>query len=348
MIGNSGRRKTLSRLANETKKIIARDMQTNLPALVRSNIEGLLRQMTHDHVVPQLDPGKLKRYKKPIGLHKLVTLTEGHPEKRARLESLIQEITGQPGWHVQGPDSVYPPASLAALSERSGIPRRRLTQVLYPESAKDTLGNQLTLGEALALSAATNIAIQQLLTPPWWAISELEFSDLAEVDYLPTFSSVPTDRWVSWLYSLEPLPQQDEGLFERNMSHPPPLGPRIDDDGRRVNKNRDADIYDVNELDEQGLFSEMSWRAQLNRLNLFEVAKPSEVSSANPDPLRYERHLSAMYWISGFLVQLRRLLRMARGRGTSKRLDVFWEVTVNNVAHLVGRVVRLRRQETSP
>jgi hypothetical protein len=347
MIGNSGRRKTLSRPANETKKKIAQETQTNLIALVRSNIEGLLRQMTHDHVVPKLDPTMLKRYKKPVSWHTLVTLTAHQPKQKARLESLVQEITGIKDWHVQGPHSGYPPASLAALSERSGIRVRRLTQVLYPEKSTESLGNQLTLGEALSLCAATNIALQQLLTPPWWAISKLEYADHGEVDYLMTFQSIPTDRWVSWLYSLEPLPYQDEHLFERNMSHPPPLGPRIDDDGRRVNRNRGVDIYDVNELDEQGLFSEKSWRPQLNTLNLFEVAKPSEVSSVNPDPVWHERHLSAMYWISGFLGQLRRLLRVARRRGTSKRLDVFWEVTMNNVAHLVGRLSRLRRQETS-
>jgi hypothetical protein len=85
----------------------------------------------------------------------------------------------------------------------------------------------------------------------------------------------------------------------------------------------------------------------LDSLNLFAVAKPSEVSSVNPDPVRHERHLSAMYWISGFLVQLRRLLRVARRRGTRKRLDIFWDVSVNNIAHLVGRLARLRKHETS-
>jgi hypothetical protein len=336
----------MSKRADEAKKRIAEQTQTNLNALVRSNVEGLLRQMTHDHVVPRLDPRKLKRYKKPVALLKLINLTESNPEKRARLESLIQEISGQPDWHVQGPDSDYPPASLAALSECSGIPRRRLTQVLYPESTKDTLGNQLTLGEALALSAATNISIQQLLTPPWWAISKLKYSDLAEVDFLPTFSSVPTDRWVSWLYSLEPLPQQDGGLFERNMSHPPPLGPRIDDEGRRVNKNRDADIYDVNELDEEGLFSEKSWRGQLSNPRLFEVAKPSATSATHPDPVRHEKHLSGMYWVSGLFVQLRMLLRAARKRGTGNHLDALWEVSASNAGHLAGRIARLRRQQS--
>ena len=337
----------MSRRANEAKRRIAEQTQTNLNALVRSNVEGLLRQMTHDHVVPKLEPSMLKRYKKPVAWHTLLTLTARQPKQRARLEALVQEITGVKGWHVQGPESGYPLASLKALSERSGIPVRRLTQVLYPETSDETLGNQLTLAEALSLCAATNTALQQLLTPPWWSISKLEYSDLAEVDYLPTFPSTPTDRWVSWLYSLEPLPQQDEHLFERNMSHPPPLGPRIDDDGRRVNGNRAVDTHDVNEFDEQGLFSEKSWRPQLNTLNLFEVVRPSEVSSVNPDPVRQERHLSAMYWISGFLVQLRRLLRFARKRGTNKRLDVFWEVTMNNAAQLVGRLSRLRRQETS-
>lgn len=156
---------------------------------------------------------------------------------------------------------------------------------------------------------------------------------------------IPTDRWVSWLHSLEPLPHQDEHLFERNMSHPPPLGPRLDEDGRRVNRNRAVDLQDVNELDDESLFSERSWRPQLNTPELFQISSPSEPSAVHPDPVAYERHLSAMYWISGFLVQLRRLLRVARRRGTSKRLDIFWEMTISNVGHLVGRLVRLRRQE---
>ena len=336
----------MSRRASNTKKQIALETQTNLNALVRSNVEAVRRQMTHDHVVPKLEPTLLKRYKKPVPLHKLVSLTANQPKQRAQLESLVEEITGIDDWHVQGHEIDYPAASLKALSERSGIPVRRLTQVLYPENSEETLGSQFTLGEALNLCAATNIAMQQLLTPPWWATAQLDFSDLGEVDYLAKFKSVPTDRWLSWLYSLEPLPQQDEHLFERNMSHPPPLGPRIDDDGSRVNRNRGVDYHDVNELDEGGLFSEKSWRDQLDKLSLFEVRKPSELSSAHPDVVRYERHLSAMYWISGVFVQLRRLLRVARRRETSKRLDVFWEVTVSNVAELVGRLVRLRRRQT--
>ena len=38
----------------ETKVSIARENQTDLSALVRANVEGLLRQMTHDHVIPRL------------------------------------------------------------------------------------------------------------------------------------------------------------------------------------------------------------------------------------------------------------------------------------------------------
>jgi hypothetical protein len=41
----------------ETKVSIARENQTDLSALVRANVEGLLRQMTHDHVIPTIDPG---------------------------------------------------------------------------------------------------------------------------------------------------------------------------------------------------------------------------------------------------------------------------------------------------
>lgn len=335
----------MAKRADESKRQIAGQAQTNLNALIRSNIEGLRRQMTHDHVVPHLDPTTLERFKKPVAWHKLITLTANQPKQRARLESLIQEITGEEGWHAQGPETGYPLASLAALSERSGIPTRRLTQVLYPESPLDTLGNQMTLGEAVSLCAATNIALQQLLTPPWWAISKVEYADLGEVEYLDMVPPIPTDRWVSWLHSLEPLPHQDEHLFERNMSHPPPLGPRLDEDGRRVNRNRAVDLQDANELDDESLFSERSWRPQLNTPELFQISSPSEPSAVHPDPVAYERHLSAMYWISGFLVQLRRLLRVARRRGTSKRLDIFWEMTINNVGHLVGRLVRLRRQE---
>jgi len=334
----------LARRADELKRQIAGQTQTNLNALIRSNVEGLRRQMTHDHVVPDLDPTTLKRFKKPVAWHKLITLTANQPKQRARLESLIREITGNSDWHVQGPETGYPPASLTWLSEKSGIPRRRLTQVIYPESKKESLGSQLTLVEALQLCAATNISLQQLLTPPWWAISKVDYADLAEVEYLDMVPAIPTDRWVSWLYSLEPLPHQDEHLFERNMSHPPPLGPRIDEDGRLVNGNRGVDSHDVNEFDDEGLFSERSWRPQLNTPELFQISSPSEPSAMHPDPVTYERHLSAMYWISGFLVQLRRLLRVARRRGTVTRLDVFWEMTINNIGHLVGRLVRLRRQ----
>lgn len=338
----------MAKRADESKRQIAGQTQTNLNALIRSNIEGLRRQMTHDHVVPHVDPTTLNRFKKPVAWHKLISITATQPKQRARIESLIQEITGEEGWHAQGPETGYPLASLDALSERSGIPLRRLTQVLYPESPSETLGNQLTLGEAVSLCAATNISLQQLLTPPWWAISKVDYADLAEVEYLDVVLPIPTDRWVSWLYSLEPLPHQDEHLFERSMSHPPPLGPRIDEDGRRVNRNRGVDSYDVNELDDEGLFSERSWRPQLNTLGLFQISPPSQPSAAHPDPVAYEHHLSAMYWIGGLFVQFRRLLRVARRKGSAKRLDVFWEATTSNIGQLLGRLARLRRHQIAP
>ena len=331
----------------ETKVSIARENQTDLSALVRANVEGLLRQMTHDHVIPTIDPKHLERSSKFVPWHKLVSITANDPNLRQKLESLIQEITEDDQWHIQGPDSGYPPASLKSLSERSGIPLRRLTEVMYPEKSTESLGNQLTLTEALYLCAATNISIQQLLTPPWWAISKLPYADLTEVEFLRTGSSIPTDRWISWLYSLEPLPEQDEFLFERNMSHPPPLGPRIDDDGRRVNKNRGIDPYDINDLDLGGLFSEKSWRGELNKLSPFEISKPSEENVTNQDPLVFDHHLNAMYWIGGLFVQFHKLLRVARRGGTAKRLDVFWQVTANNAAQLLGRLARLRRQQLS-
>ncbi len=330
----------------EQKSQLARESQTNLNVLLRSNIEGLLRQMTHDHVVPKIAPSTLHRYKKPTPWHRLLAVTASQPKQRARMESLIREITGDKDWHVQGPETGYPPASLARLAEKADIPERRLRQIMYPEGAEDSLGNQLTLAEALRLCAATNISLQQLLTPPWWAIATIEFADLSEVEYLGAGRSVPTDRWVSWLYSIEPLPFQDEFLFERNMSHPPPLGPRFDEDGRRVHKNRGVDFHDVNEMDRESLFSEKSWRAELNSLTLFEAIRPSEQSSTSPDPVRFQRHLSAAFWISGLFVQIRRLLRASRKRGTSKKLDSFWEVTSKNVAHLLGRLARLRRQQS--
>ena len=336
------------RRETDAKVSIARANQIDLNALVRANLEGLLRQMTHDHVIPSIDPKHLERSGKFVPWSKFLTFSEKNQEMRGRLEQLIREITGNEDWHIQGYDIDYPPASLQSLAERSGIPQRRLTQVMYPEKPSESLGNQLTLSEALSLCAATNISIQQLLTPPWWAISKLPHADLAEVEYLKTGSPIPTDRWVSWLYSLEPLPEQQEFLFERNMSHPPPLGPRIDEDGRRVNKNRGIDPYDINDLDMGGLFSEKSWKGELNKLSLFETSKPSETSPSQKDPHFLERHLSAMYWIGGLFVQFRRLLRVARRKGSAKRLDVFWEATTNNIGQMLGRLARLRRHQIAP
>jgi len=332
----------------DAKVKIARANQLDLNHLVRSNLEGLLRQMTHDHVIPKMDPTHLERSSKFVPWQKFFTFATSSWEKYDEFEALIREITGETDWHLQGYDLDYPPASLQSLADRSGVPLRRLTQVMYPENQTDSLGHQLTLVEALSLCAATNISIQQLITPPWWAISKLSYADLAEVEYLKTGSPIPTDRWVSWLYSLEPLPEQHEFLFERNMSHPPPLGPRIDEDGRRVNKNRGIDPFDINDLDGGGLFSEKSWKDQLNRLWVFESTAPSARSTSHKDPESFDRHLSAMYWIGGQFVQFRRLLRVARRKGLSKRLDVFWEVTTNNVGQLLGRLARLRRHQIVP
>jgi len=328
---------------NELEEISAL-LRGNLNALIASNINACRRQMTHDKVVEGLKPANVGKGRSQIGWDRLNGLMEADFELKKTVEEEIAQICDSEGWHVQGHETDFPEASLRAVAVSSQIAEARLKQVIYGDFSQTSLGSQLTLFEALALSAAFNISIQQLLTPPWWAMHEI-MAGFRQVDYLNQGQGVPTDRWISWLYGWEPLPTQEEFLFERNMSHPPPLGTRLDEAGRKIHRNRHPDFPEINKVNADGLFSRGSWFSQLNQHLRLEQDKPSSESSRYPDQVELFRHLNGAYFLLGIVVHIRKLLRVARRRGKWASTDKFWELMVANLGQLLGRLVRLRRQQ---
>ena len=324
----------------ETSSLI----QGNLNALIASNIGAFRRQMTHDRVVERLKPLHVKMGRSQIGWDRLSGLMKTGFELKKRVEDEIARICDSEGWHVQGHETDFPEASLKAVAASSGIGEARLKQVIYADYSQDSLGNQLTLAEALALSAAFNVSIQHLLTPPWWAMHEI-MAGFQEVDYLKLGQMIPTDRWISWLYGWEPLPTQEEFLFERNMSYPPPLGERLDEAGRKIHRNRNPDFPEINKFNADGLFSKGSWYRHINKHYELGRDVPSLESSTYPDQHPLFRHLSASFLTLGILVHIRKVLRVARRPGRWTSIDKFWDVMVANIAQLLGRLVRVRRQQ---
>lgn len=318
----------------------------SLNALVRSNLNAYRRQMTHDRIVASLKPAHVKDSLKQIGWDRLSFMMLNDSKLRKEVEEEIAAICGVEGWHAQGHETDFPEASLASMSKASGVPETRLKQVLYSPSKPPSLGQQLTLFEALALSASMNISLQQLLTPPWWTMHEISRVSFAEVAYLGSKEPIPTDRWLTWLYGWEPLPHQDEFLFERNMSHPPPLGLRLDEAGQRIHRNRHPDFPEINKHNSDGLFSKGSWYPRLNKHRELGYDEPSRESSGYPDQSPLFRHLNASFLSVGILVHIRKLLRVSRRSGRWPTLDTFWTLMTSNISQLLGRLSRLRRLQT--
>lgn len=259
-----------------TQEDLPLQLTTDLNAVVRSNVNALRRQMTHDHLVATKYVKKVAGGRKQLGWDGLYKFMSLDPELREEVEEELAKLVGEEGWHLQGNESDYPAISVERLAEHAGVSPRRLREALIHQPGPTPTSKELTLSEAASIAAATNVSLQQLLTPPWRAIFRLE-SDLGgTVQFLPNQGPVALDNWMLWISGLEALPKQNEYVFERNQSFPPEFGERFDGLGRRINRNSRPSPREVEEFNSSVIFSgkKMSWFSFLNQTKFLPATPP--------------------------------------------------------------------------
>lgn len=317
-------------------------LTTDMNALVRSNLNALRRQMTHDHLVAKPFLKAVLGGRKQLGWDTLFKYITVHPELRREVELELSSVLDVEGWHLQGNERDYPPISLAALAERSGVSGRRLREVMSTTASPTPIAKQLTLQEAFSIAAAANVSIQQLVTPPWGAIRDIDVFYGSEVEFLPVQGTIPLDNWMHWIFGLESLPKQNEFVYERNQSFPPELGDRFDKKGQKINMNNRPSPAEIEEFNAAFIFGgrKRSWFAFLRNSVFLPPIAPSEEDSK----FRYEnpshQPFFGAYVLNGLLTHLRRLIRTSRKPTSVKRLDQQWILVTNNVAFLTSRIAR--------
>jgi hypothetical protein len=318
-------------------------VSTDLNALVRSNVNALRRQITHDRFIATTKLAVLAPGRQQLGWDNLFKLVQLDQDLLKKVEAELSVIIGDESWHLQGTEEDYPAVSLVRLGELSGVPERRLREALLEKERPKSLGRNFTLEEVVAIAAATDTSLQQLLTPPWQQINRLTIIGGHSVQYLSGKPSVELDRWLSWLYGMEPLPFQNDFLFERNNSYSLPFGKRFDSIGRAVHKNTKSGSGDIETFNEDGMFSRASWFKMLNSNNVLGQNLPSEADGKYVASSLLGAPFKGAYIVTGLMTQIRKLLRLARKKGQSARLDSHWILTSTNSSFLMGRLARLRR-----
>lgn len=317
-------------------------LTTDLNAVVRSNVNALRRQMTHDHLVATTYLAKVTRGRKQLGWDRLHMFMTVDPQLREQVEEDLAVLVGQEGWHLQGNETDYPAISVERLAEHAGVSPRRLREALVHQPGPTPTSKELTLSEAASIAAATNVSLQQLLTPPWNALFRVDSLFGRDVEYLPNQGVVSLDNWLLWIHGLEALPRQNEYVFERNQSFPPEFGEKFDTMGRRLNRNNRPSPQEINEFNSAVIFSgkRMSWFSFLNQTKFLPSTPPSQGDTAFKDASPWFRSFQAAFILNGLLAHQRRMIRTARKSSDLKRLDKHWIYVSANLVFLLGRLVR--------
>jgi len=316
-------------------------LTTDINAVIRSNINALRRQMTHDHLAATKFVKSVSNGRKQLGWDTLFKYMSLDPQLREDVETELSVVVAEEGWHLQGNEVDYPPISVKKLAEKAGVSGRRLREFLIEQSGLTSTAKQLTLLEALAIAAATNTSIQQLLTPPWREIHKLDTLYGGRVEYLPNQNWVGLDNWLHWVFGLEALPHQNEFVFERTQSFPPQLGLLRDRGGHQMHRNSrpsPAEIIDFNQNVMLG--NKTSWFSSINQRRLFPSTPPSEEDTWITDADDWSRPFKGAFLLTGLLTHIRRLLRVSRKVAQPSRLNSHWILVTANVSFLLGRMAR--------
>jgi hypothetical protein len=334
-----GRKKT-GRSALEIDDLI--DVDRDLNAVIRENFEFLKEQMVIDACDVRFIREDGKDWVKKRTGKTIQEIAKTDESIRFRLENFIGEELNVDGWHFQSDDLDFPNPTREWISAKTGIPVKRLEnldkpQKFYPGGGR-TGGLAFTVEELVAIARATHTSIQFLLTPSASRIASGRpssyQSSLGKVLHASTAS-----KWILWLYSLRPLPEQSAFLFERNGSY---LAGELEARTKTAKPFRD-DVIKGLARSRYGAFSMFSSIENYDPLdkNLTEVKISTPLKSV---PTKAEQELWQVKNTFGIFVELRKLMRDETLKSSEKLTASRWRTgSAKLLNHLVrlGRLLRL-------
>ena len=334
-----GRKKT-GRSALEIDDLI--DVDRDLNAVIRENFEFLKEQMVIDACDVRFIREDGKDWVKKRTGKTIQEIAKSDESIRFRLENFIGEELNVDGWHFQSDDLDFPNPTREWISAKTGIPVKRLEnldkpQKFYPGGGR-TGGLAFTVEELVAIARATHTSIQFLLTPSASRIASGRpssyQSSLGKVLHASTAS-----KWILWLYSLRPLPEQSAFLFERNGSY---LAGELEARTKTAKPFRD-DVIKGLARSRYGAFSMFSSIENYDPLdkNLAEVKISTPLKSV---PTKAEQELWEVKNTFGIFVELRKLMRDETLKSSEKLTASRWRTgSAKLLNHLVrlGRLLRL-------
>jgi hypothetical protein len=313
-------------------------IDTDLNSVIRENFEFLKEQMVIDACDVRFIREDGKDWVKKRTGKTIQEIAKSDESIRFRLESFIGEELNVDGWHFQSDDLDFPNPTREWISVKTGIPVKRLEnldkpQKFYPGGGR-TGGLAFTVEELVAIARATHTSIQFLLTPSASRIASGRTfgyqSSVGKVLHASTAS-----RWILWLYSLRPLPEQSTFLFERNGSY---LAGELEARTKTAKPFRD-DVIKGLARSRYGAFSMFSSVENYDPLdkNLAEVKISTPLKSK---PTKAEQELWEVKNTFGIFVELRKLMRDETLKSNEKLTTSRWR---SGVAKLINHVVRLGR-----
>ena len=310
-------------------------LDTDLNSIIRENFEFLKEQM----VIDACDVRFIKEDGKDwIEKRKGKTIQEiakSDLSIRLRLENFLGEEMGVEGWHFQSDDLDFPNPTRQWISDKTGIQVKRLEnldkpQKIYPGGGRSG-GLAFTVEELVAIARATHTSIQFLLTPSATRIVSCKSSGF-KLSLGKVSSTNTASRWILWLYSLRPLPEQSAFLFERNSSY---LAGELEARTKTARPFREDVIKGI-ARSRYGVFSMFESVENYDPLEKRLVAKISPPSSSRGSKL--EQELWEIKNTFGLFVELRKLLRDETLNSNEKLTISRWRT---GTIKLQNHVVRL-------
>lgn len=195
--------------------------EVDIDATIRGNVLYLLDQIVLDIAASrlELEHGPEWLSKALVGMNPQKWLDEVD-RFRFHLEKVAEEVSDQPGWHFQNMRiEELPRPTNKWLSQRSGLSVGQINQLIYAKNENGTFGGKpFKVSELILLANALSTTLQFLLTPKLDIILKDPTISYHKGNRR-RFIKTSVSQWHLWLFSLAPLPEQNQFLFEKHGSH---------------------------------------------------------------------------------------------------------------------------------
>lgn len=195
--------------------------EVDIDATIRGNILYLLDQIILDIAASRLEAehGAEWLSKVLVGMDPQKWLNEVD-RFRFHLEKVVEEVAEQPGWHFQNMRiEELPRPTNKWLSQRSGLSVGKINQLIYAQNENGTFGGKpFKVSELILLANALSTTLQFLLTPKLDTILQDPTISYHKGNR-KRHTRTTVSQWHLWLFSLVPLPEQNQFLFEKHGSH---------------------------------------------------------------------------------------------------------------------------------